>query len=278
MLPADSHVHSEWSWDALAGSMERTCRRAVELGLPSVAFTEHADLTAWTIPPGETLPDAWLPLVDGAVVTPPPLDLDGYQACLHACRERHPGLRVLSGVELGEPHWHATDAHALLTAGGFERILASVHCAPTVDGRGFTDISACYDDQPPLDVVRSYLAEAARLVEGFDGFEVLAHIDYPIRRWPAHARPHDPRDAEDDYRHVLRLLAASGRILEINTRVPMHPLVPRWWHEEGGDAITFASDAHEPDALARGFRDAIAVAEAAGFRPTDDPHAFWRRA
>ena len=25
------------------GDMDRTCRRAVELGLPSVAFTEHAD-------------------------------------------------------------------------------------------------------------------------------------------------------------------------------------------------------------------------------------------
>ena len=45
VLPADSHVHSQWSWDALAGSMEGTCRRAVEIGLPAVAFTEHADFT-----------------------------------------------------------------------------------------------------------------------------------------------------------------------------------------------------------------------------------------
>jgi histidinol-phosphatase (PHP family) len=39
MLPPDSHVHSQWSWDALAGSMVETCRRAVDLELPSVAFT-----------------------------------------------------------------------------------------------------------------------------------------------------------------------------------------------------------------------------------------------
>ncbi|MFC7757916.1 hypothetical protein ACFQY4_07665 [Catellatospora bangladeshensis] len=39
VLPAAGHVHSEWSWDAYVGSMERTCARAVELGLPAVAFT-----------------------------------------------------------------------------------------------------------------------------------------------------------------------------------------------------------------------------------------------
>ena len=40
MLPPDNHVHTEWSWDAAAGSMDETCARALELGLPSVAFTD----------------------------------------------------------------------------------------------------------------------------------------------------------------------------------------------------------------------------------------------
>ncbi|WP_239154258.1 hypothetical protein [Amycolatopsis sp. FDAARGOS 1241] len=50
MLPQDSHVHTEWSWDTVTGSMVRSCERALELGLPSPAFTEHADLTPWLIP------------------------------------------------------------------------------------------------------------------------------------------------------------------------------------------------------------------------------------
>lgn len=33
--PPDIHVHSEWSWDALHGSMERSCARATALGLPA---------------------------------------------------------------------------------------------------------------------------------------------------------------------------------------------------------------------------------------------------
>src|ERR1700754_3429949 len=88
VLPPDSHVHSQWSWDALAGSMHDTCLRAVEIGLPAVAFTEHADLPPWSLLPGEKIPDDWQGLVSGGVLTPPPVDLDGFQDCLHRCRER----------------------------------------------------------------------------------------------------------------------------------------------------------------------------------------------
>lgn len=49
MLPADNHVHTEWSWDAPAGSMERSCARAAALGLPAIAFTEHLDHTVWRV-------------------------------------------------------------------------------------------------------------------------------------------------------------------------------------------------------------------------------------
>jgi histidinol-phosphatase (PHP family) len=54
-LPSDGHVHTEWSWDAELGSMEASCARAIELGLPSIAFTEHADFATWMVEP-ESLP------------------------------------------------------------------------------------------------------------------------------------------------------------------------------------------------------------------------------
>jgi hypothetical protein len=37
------------------------------------------------------------------------------------------------------------------------------------------------------------------------------------------------------------------------------------------------SDAHDPDRIARGFELASQVAEAAGFRPNDDPAGYWLR-
>src|SRR5665213_668368 len=50
-LPADNHVHSEWSWDAEAGAMEASCARAAALGIPAIAFTEHWDPTPCPIDP-----------------------------------------------------------------------------------------------------------------------------------------------------------------------------------------------------------------------------------
>jgi histidinol-phosphatase (PHP family) len=45
-----------------------------------------------------------------------------------------------------------------------------------------------------------------------------------------------------------------------------------WWHAEGGDAITFGSDAHLPDLVGHGFREAAQMAEAHGFRPGKNPY------
>jgi histidinol-phosphatase (PHP family) len=104
-LPADSHVHSEWSRDAPAGSMERSCGRAVELGLPTIAFTEHVDHTVWTgalDALDEDHPLVVLSTPEGRL-TPPPFDVTGYLEAIDRGRGLFPSLRILSGLELGEP-------------------------------------------------------------------------------------------------------------------------------------------------------------------------------
>jgi len=277
MLPQDSHVHSEWSWDAPGGSMERTCARAVAIGLPAIAFTEHADYTTWTIL--DTGPEADDDLTALATpqgqFTPPELDVDGYLECLQRCRDRFPDLTIKSGVELGEPHWHDAAVAALLGTGRFELALGSLHCLSA--GQQLVGVSKLYSERPPADVVREYLAEIPRLIEASDAFSVLAHIDYPLRDWPAEAGQFHVDMFQEEFRHALRVLARSGRALEINTEGPLLPHVVRWWREEGGMAVTFGSDAHEPGTLARQFHDAAAMAEACGFRPSSSPCDPWPR-
>ncbi|MEV6964492.1 hypothetical protein AB0M47_05200 [Hamadaea sp. NPDC051192] len=81
---------------------------------------------------------------------------------------------------------------------------------------------------------------------------------------------------EEEFRHALRAAAQSGRALEINTRLPMHATILTWWHEKGGDAITFGSDAHLPSFVAHGFADG---ADGPGPRlpPGNNPHELWDR-
>lgn len=274
VMPADGHVHSEWSWDAPAGSMERTCERAVEIGLPAVAFTEHVDLTAWVVRDGELDPFPHLKaLAFNGTLTPPKFDPTGYLECLERCRDRFPSLRIISGVEIGEPHWYADEVAGLLAAGRFDRVLGSLHSLPFHDG--YAEPPNHFRERPAADVLRNYLAEIPRLVEGSGVFGVLAHIDYAIRYWPQGAEPFDPDAFEDEFRHALRALADGGRVLEVNTRSQPRPAIVRWWREEGGRAVTFGSDAHTPAALATGFADAAAMVESLGFRPGRHPYDHW---
>ncbi|MEU8241148.1 PHP domain-containing protein [Actinoplanes missouriensis] len=275
-LPADSHVHSEYSWDAPLGSMERACARAVELGLPAIAFTEHLDHTAWPVPTegpyaDQRLLDAAGP--DGRI-TPPPFDTRGYLASIERCRDRFPTLTILSGLEVGEPHWHRDAVAAVLAEGPFDRVIGSLHCLP--HNGGYAEPFGIFPDRPNADVVRDYLREIPNLVTGSDVFEVLTHIDYPIRHWPGPER-FDPRDFEEEFRDALRATARAGRALEINTRLPMDRLILTWWHQEGGEAVSFGSDAHVPEAVANGLREAAAMAEACGFRAGRRPYELWGR-
>jgi len=252
--------------------MERTCARAVEMGLPAVAFTEHADYTGWFA--SDVFDDEHLRqfATPDCVVHPPELAVSGYLACLERCRARFPGLRIISGVELGEPHWHSEKVTALLDAGQFERVLGSVH--NLANGEHFSEPHELFLHDDAALVMRNYLAETAKMISACDTFSVLAHIDYPVRYWPD-GPPFVPSDFEDEFRLVLRVLADSDRALEVNTRVPLHPEVVRWWRAEGGHALTFGSDAHDPSWLAHGFHEAAAMVEAHGFRPGRHPYDVW---
>jgi histidinol-phosphatase (PHP family) len=279
-LPADGHVLSEWSWDAPNRSMERSCSFATALGLPAIAFTEHLDHTVWDIDldalnglePGHPVVTSSDP--EGRV-SPPALDVTGYLESIERCRDLFPGLRILSGLELGEPHWHQEAVNRVLAAGTLDRIIGSLHCLP--DGDQFREPPGLYAHRDPSEVLRSYLAVIARLVGQIDTFSVLGHIDYPIRTWPSDQEPIDPLTFEDEFRHTLRTTAQSGRALEINTVVPLHAAVLRWWHEERGEAVTFGSDAHDPSEIAQDFANAAAMAEANGFRPSSNPFDLWAR-
>ncbi|MFN8172658.1 MAG: PHP domain-containing protein [Candidatus Nanopelagicales bacterium] len=60
-LPADDHVHTQWSWDTALGDMAATCARALELGLPAVSFTEHADFAEVSVPAEASRPSTGRP-------------------------------------------------------------------------------------------------------------------------------------------------------------------------------------------------------------------------
>jgi histidinol-phosphatase (PHP family) len=261
-LPPDLHVHTEWSWDAPLGHMERSCERAIEVGLSAIAFTEHAD---WAL----------------VHENQRPVEIAGYFDAIERCRAKFKGLRILTGVELGEPHWFPHETAEVLAAGPLDHVHGSIHCI-RLDG-GLLDASQ-FRERAGLDfpaAVREYFRETLAMLESGQPFETLAHLDYPKRYWPDGLSPYREKDYEGEIRAILAAAARTGRVLEVNT-TRGHTLCPditvvRWWREVGGQAVQYGSDAHQPDKVAEGFKVATQMVEAAGFKPAQDPTALWRR-
>jgi len=281
-LPADAHVHSEWSWDygsdpSSAGSMRRICERATRIGLPGIVFTEHLDFEdSWWVHDGDLGEHAQKFVDDTGHVKLPPFDAAGYLDAIDRCRHAYPRLRILSGVEFGQPHHWDQQAASLLSSGAFDRINGSLHLLP-FDGADRTEPTTLFHDRPAADVMWAYLEEIPRMVDGSDSFEVFTHIDYAVRSWPVdQAGPFDPRRFEEGFRGAMRAISASGRALEMNTK-RLWSWIPEWWAEEGGRAVSFGSDAHGPDSLAAGFPEAVAMVEHFGFTPGARPEDFWTR-
>jgi histidinol-phosphatase (PHP family) len=242
--------------------MERSCQRALELGLPAIAFTEHAEWN--TIHPGQHS-----------------VDIAGYLDAIERCRAKFKELRILSGVELGEPHWFPRETAEVLAAGPLDQVHGSIHCV-RMDG-GVLDASQFRERAGPdfPDAVREYFRETLAMLESGLAFETLAHIDYPKRYWQDGLQPYREQDYEAEIRAVLISAARTGRVLEVNTtrgRILCPDItVVRWWREVGGQAVQYGSDAHDPEKIGEGFKLAAQMVEAAGFKPAKDPMALWRR-
>jgi histidinol-phosphatase (PHP family) len=259
--------------------MAAACQRAVELGITTIAVTDHADFTPWELTPqlADQVPERLRRYVRRpASLVPPRFDLRTYRNRLDDCRERFPGLRILAGVELSEPHLFPAESRELLRAGAFDLVVVAVHSLGE-SGR-YRHAPWLFGEMPAAAVVRDYLANVRRMLTDFtdgNGITVLGHIDYPVRNWPAGAGGYAVADFEADYRAVLAILARRGGALEVNARVPLPAAVIGWWRDEGGRLLTLGSDAHDGASVGRGLAGLAEMVASMGFTPCDDGSGLW---
>ena len=237
--PPDNHVHTGWSWDTPTSStMRKACERAVALGLPAIAFTEHLDFTVWLDEDRATR----------TAPRPPPRPAAADRRA--GLRRRARGPRALSRaadllrVETGEPHLFAASVGAHLRDSPVDRVLGSLHSLD-LDGRLVGVSRVLWAD--PGATMRRYLGEIVQMIERVTSSRCSRTCDFPRRYWPGGHDKFVEKDFEEEYRAVFRALAASGRALEINTSSPLASADQvRWFFEEGGEAVSFGSDAHQP--------------------------------
>src|SRR5690606_37968350 len=180
-LPADSHVHSEFSWDtggpdsAARGTMRATCARAVEIGLPALFFTEHLDLEDAWVTDLEDFADHERHLVgEDGIVAVPCFDVDGYLEEIDRCRAAFPQLRIGTGLEFGQPGLRTEAARATLDLDAFDRVIGSLHTVSCGDRRA--EPNTLFRRLPADEVLRAYLAEVPAVVAADGPHEIVTHI------------------------------------------------------------------------------------------------------
>lgn len=263
MFYADLHTHTRLSLDGHV-SVAALCEAALARGLGAIAVTDHWD----GFPPGVRDPgyaphymdsrDFWA--LHGAALLPE----------IEAARDRWGSrLRILYGVELGQPQFDPAETWAFLSAHDFDFVLCSQHLNGeardyySLDYTGL-DIDALMREciRMEIEVVRSGTADA------------LAHIDQPVRLLKGLNYDIELTDLREQIAELLTEMVARGVLLEINThglrnwygRVSPPHWVLSLYRDLGGELVTTGSDAHKTADVGAGIREAAELARSFGLR------------
>ncbi len=252
----DLHIHSDNSFDA-ESTVEQICDSALNMGLDIIAITDHCE--AEFINMGENCEF-------GSFDRQIPKSISDTAKAI----EKYSGrLKILRGLELGEPMHDISQTKKALAYGDFDFILASVHNLRGRDDFYYMDFDKV-DINTVLDEYFDELIETA----AFEHFDSLAHLTYPLR-YIFERKNYFPdlRIFQGKIDKIFSILISNNKALEINVSglfkpmgvtLPELPLVKRFF-ELGGRYITVGSDAHTADMVGKGIKEGLEIAKQAGF-------------
>ena len=246
----DSHIHTWCSPDA-SDTTSMMCEAGERAGLYAMTITDHCECNLYR-------KDGY----DDSIRR-------SYLETRQAAVSFYGKIRVLTGVELGQPLQDLKAAEDVLGIGDFDFVLGSIHNITGYEDFYFLD----YQKEDTEKLFSLYLDEMEKMVE-WGGFDSLAHLTYPLRYITGENGIEIKRanhDAQVD--RILKKLAESGKALEVNTSglrqkigvtLPTLNLVRRF-REYGGKYVTLGSDSHQWKDVGEGISTGIQVIREAGF-------------
>ena len=254
MYLADCHLHASCSPDGHL-TMAQIAAQAVQLGLDEICFTDHLDTVWWKdYSPRDTFD--W------------PEALRQYAEAQSLYGDR---IKLRLGAEQGEAVINFDIADKLLReAPPLDFIIGSVHTSN--EKLGYFDVYFMEElgNDYYNTVIDGYLEETINLIR-WGKFHVLGHLMLPLRCLQRRFNLIIPPDAwMDRIEEILRALIQSGKGLEINTGTGTFPLpgedVLRRYRRLGGELVTIGSDAHKPEHIGAGIREAQEVLRRCGWQ------------
>jgi len=250
VVPYDYHIRTTFSPDAHQ-TMAEVCERAIALGIPEIALTEHVDFVPGDIGSGYFHPQT-------------------YFDELGRIRERYGDrLAIRAGAEMGESHRYPYETEVLMDEYPFDVVIGSLHWV-----RDELVLSPEYfRKRSKEEAYQAYFEELLVMVR-VGGFDVVGHFDVVKRYGFDVYGPFDPHKYEEIIREVLRACIEVGIGLEVNTSTLRRPVgepsptevVLRWYRELGGEIVTLGSDAHRLEDVGYALPEMVELLEAVGFR------------
>lgn len=247
----DYHMHSDNSTDAVS-TVEEMSLAAIKNGFAEIAITDHFE------------------------PTPEDRDYSYYDQekyfgeILVARRKFGKQLEIKLGVELGQPQYYKKETENMLSKSNYDFILASAH--KRRDGIDMSQVD--YQKISIDEALEMYLDELHSLVDGFEDFDCIGHLDL-VKRYSCQVYNENISlaQSQEKLESLLRKIIEKGKGIEINTsglRQSSGETLPgfdviKMYYELGGKILTVGSDAHRKEDLGKGIYEAYEIARAAGF-------------
>lgn len=243
---ADYHLHSYFS-DDTDFPMELEIKKAIELGMDELCFTEHSDYDVPT------------------VVN---CDYDAYFKEMQKMKEKYRGQIVLkTGIEFGIQVHTAKAYEKTFKQYPFDFVIFSCH---QVENKEYCRQQP-QQGKTQLEYNRRYYQEILDVVKIYKDYSVLGHLDV-IKRYDRNGEIEFEK-IRDLIEKIFEVVIADGKGIELNTSsfaYKLKSLMPskeilQLYHDMGGKIITIGTDAHNAERVGDRILESQKILKDIGF-------------
>lgn len=177
--------------------------------------------------------------------------------------------RLKLGIEIGLNSNYLNDYSNIINSNNFDYVIGSVHSVNGLDI--YLDFFSKNLDKDSLYI--EYLKAMENLINDFDCFDALGHIDYPCRYAPFGDKEIYLNKYGEYIDNVLISLINKEKVLELNTNrlhlkeryASLYNIYKRY-KDLGGKYVTLGSDAHGKSVIGTNFKIAHEMLDSIGLK------------
>lgn len=241
---ADYHMHTNYSDDSQF-EMEKAVKKAIEIGLDEICFTDHVDY-------GIKLEhDDYMRLTkEERKDRVANVDYKNYFEEIHFLQEKYQDQIVIKqGMEFGIQTHTISDFQKLFDQYNFDFIILSCH--QVEDQEFWTQDFQKGKTQQTYN--ERYYQEILNVIKNYKNYSVLGHLDLLKRYDLAGEYPFEK--TKGLVTEILKIVIQDGKGIEVNTssfQYGLKDLMPsreilKLYYDLGGTIITIGSDSHKEE-------------------------------